>query len=184
MKKLKAAIIITPFVFVLFVGVLLYFGFKVNENESNDIAKYQQLSETYSFLPSIDEIGEYEELNFKYLYRDHFIFHSDAYTLRASYNDAEFFEQADLIDEKFTFQKTVIDRGKQKEEKETDFKLDGFDFKMLSLEAYDLSYPKKMVFIGVSEEAREIVYIFFDDIDLDYIGQPFQDFLREYCGWK
>ena len=55
---------------------------------------------------------------------------------------------------------------------------------MLSLEAYDLYYPKELVFVGVSQSRNEIAFIYFYDFDLDYIDRSFADFLIEDCGWE
>ena len=78
-------------------------------------------------------------------------------------------------------QEKVMENGL---EKETFFTLDGFYFQMMSQKEYKLYYPKTMAFIGISEENNEIAYVFYDDIDLDYIGGSLSDFLIEDCGWE
>ena len=55
---------------------------------------------------------------------------------------------------------------------------------MLSLREYNLYYPKQIVFVGFSDKNNEIVFVFYDDIDIDYINRSFSDFLIEECGWE
>lgn len=78
-------------------------------------------------------------------------------------------------------QEKVMEHGV---ERETFFVLDGFNFQMLSNGEYKLFYPKTMAFIGISEDNNEIAYVFYHDMDLDYIGSSFSDFLIEDCGWE
>ena len=87
------------------------------------------------------------------------------------------FEEDDQIISRDTIEKS-IDAG------EASFTLDGFYFRMLSQNEYKLYYPKTIAFIGVSEGSKEIAYVFYNDVDLDYIGSSFPDFLIEDCGWE
>ena len=58
---------------------------------------------------------------------------------------------------------------------------------MLSVDSvsdYGMMYPKQFVYIGISDELNEIAYVFYDDIDLNYIGSSYEEFLIETCGWE
>ncbi len=69
-------------------------------------------------------------------------------------------------------------------EKDASFELDGYRFKMLSTSEYGLYYPKEIVFVGISEGNNEIAFVYFEDRDLDYIEDSFEDFLLDECGWE
>ena len=58
--------------------------------------------------------------------------------------------------------------------------MDGFDFRCIE----GGSYPHAMLFIGTSDAAREIAYLYFHDQDLDYISDGMEDFIRGETGWN
>ena len=68
-------------------------------------------------------------------------------------------------------------------EKEPHFQYDGFEFNVLDVNEYDLMYPKKLVFVGCSDEKQEISYVYYYNFDLDVINTSFGEFLKEECGW-
>lgn len=109
------------------------------------------------------------------------MFESDAYVLKVTYGDEVFDRQKDYINNNYVMQEKVYEN---RTEREASFTLDGFYFRMLSQNEYKLYYPKTIAFIGVSEESNEIAYVFYGDVDLDYIGSSFPDFLIEDCGWE
>lgn len=183
MSKKKTALIVISAVFGLIVICCLfaYFIFGIKK-VSYDTGEWNNLEKTFIYLPSVDEMGEYDDLKCKYLHKDYFIFQSDAYTLRAKYSEEMFDKQTNYIENNYVFQETVLENGE--ETAETTFKLDTFEFQMLSLSEYNLYFPKQIVFVGISEEENEIAFVFFDDFDLDYIDKSFSDFLIEECGWE
>ncbi len=187
MSKKKIVLIVVSVFLVLVTilcGLLAYFIFGVREKVSYDIKEWSNLEKTFTYLPSVDEMGKYTDLKVKYQHKDYFIFQSDTYILNATYSKEIFNKQKEAIINNYSFQQTVIDYGEQTIEKDTHFTFDGFQFQMLSLKEYNLYYPKRIVFVGVSEKNNEIAFVFFDDIDLDYISDSFQEFLVEECGWE
>ena len=153
----------------------------LRDKVSYDIEKWKNLENKYSFLPSVDELGKYTDLNFKFFHKDMLMFESDAYVLKVTYGDEVFDRQKDYINNNYVMQEKVYEN---RTEREASFTLDGFYFRMLSQNEYKLYYPKTIAFIGVSEESNEIAYVFYGDVDLDYIGSSFPDFLIEDCGWE
>ena len=187
MSKKKIVLMVISVILILFTilySLLAYFIFSKRDKVSYDINEWSNLEKTFTYLPSVEEMGEYSDLKSKYQHRDYFIFQSDAYILRATYSKEVFDRQKDAILNNYSFQETVVDYGEETTEKETNFEFDGYKFQMLSLKEYNLSYPKQIVFVGVSEKNNEIAFILFDDIDLDYIEDSFKEFLVEECGWE
>lgn len=113
------------------------------------------------------------------------MFSSDAYILKASYLQEEFDAQRAYLESRYFFQESVTDNtGDKIIGRDASFTFDGYDFKMLSLEEYNLYYPKYFAFVGFSEERKAICFVFFDDMDLDFIDCSFEDFLIDECGWE
>ena len=187
MSKKKIVLIVVSAVLTLFIilcGLLAYYIFGERDKVSYDINEWSNLEKTFTYLPSVEEMGEYSDLKSKYQHRDYFIFQSDAYILRAKYSKDIFDKQKNSILNNYSFQETVVDYGEETIEKEANFEFDGFKFQMLSLKEYNLYYPKQIVFVGISKKNNEIAFVFFDDIDLDYISDSFEEFLVEECGWE
>ncbi|MBQ8533523.1 MAG: hypothetical protein IJ462_01670 [Clostridia bacterium] len=153
---------------------VILFSFSGCSTVSYDINKYNEILNTFTCLPAVDELGEYTDLNFKYLKRvEALFFFPETYTLRVRYGEKEFKNQKEFIDNNYKFQ--------QSRSFETDF----FTFRTLASDKYYcIDFPKQIVFIGISKTDNEIVYIAFYDTDLDYIEGTLQEFLEEECGWE
>lgn len=185
MGKIVTTILSVWLVLCIGAGCLLgLFLFYNRETVSYDLNEWDAVQQSNTYLPSVAQLGEYTDVQYKYLRRECFIYLSDAYTLRASYAPEEFAKMTDWIDSTYIFQETVINEAEVKSVREASFTIDDFRFRMLSLDEYDLYYPKRMAFIGVSDEKREIAFVYFYDFDLDYISDSLADFLVEDCGWE
>ena len=181
-KIIRSVLIAAVAVIVILIGLFVYSLFGERKKVSYDIADYNQLVENIDCFPALDKLGDYEDYTFKHLHIDRGMFESDGYVLRVSYSDSEFAEVKNVAEE-YVYQYTVMNFGKETTERIAQFTVDEFSFKMLSVNEYDLYYPKRIAFIGISESTREIAYVFYCDIDLDYIDEPFEEFLVHECGW-
>ena len=159
----------------------------------NDLSIYQAFLENVATpLPSLDRFPDYEDVRFQYYHDEALFFQWDAYTVILRCSENTYDQEKQRLEQTFQFATEPI----LNEELEPDyprtvdpvFSLDGFDFRLLSIEAYagqyGLEYPKYMVFIGTSDNTREIAYIHYLDQDLDCISTDFAGFLMEHCGWK
>ena len=156
---------------IIYFGVLIYYAYpktKVNE----DIKIYHELVETVEFLPEISELNNYDDVSFKYSANEG-VFSSYSYILKVSYSDEEFKTEKINIDEKYSFDKRFSDV----------IVVDTFNIKVLDIEKYQLMYPKYLAFLGVSDSTKEVVYIYYEDPDLDYIEDSWENFIIEYCNW-
>lgn len=110
-----------------------------------------------------------------------FIFSSETDYLICQYSQEEYETQKNRLNSVYTFQtETIKDRYSSCE---PTAEIDGYQFKMLSIEQSEYGYPKNVYLIGYSDAAREIVYLEFYDIDLDYI-RSLKEFIIDECGWK
>jgi len=156
----------------------IFFG----ETVSRNIKYYQRLTESSEIMPKIEELSGYDDIYFRYYHKNMLFFESDAYTLRVKYSKENYAAQKKMIEDTYVFQAQSVE-DRRAGSKRTEFDEDGYVFRTLSFSDYDLKYPKDIVFIGASDRRGEIVYIYYHDGDLDYIDEPFDDFLEEECGW-
>lgn len=184
----KAKIIILLSVLTIVIGLLVIawsiYWLCFGTITKRDIKYYNELVDDITLMPRTSDIGEYENLDFKYYHKNMIIFESDSYTLVAQYDDTTYFEQKDILENKYEYgEKAIIDiNGHSLAQK---FSIGTFEFKVLSFDNYQevLDYPKQMIFIGTSDDTCEIAYIYCFDWDLDYITS-FEDFLITQCDWS
>lgn len=150
--------------------------------KSNDMNIYINIAENNDFLPGLDELGEYDDIFFQYMHRSMLIFESDAYVLKISYDDDDYEEQKAALNNIYSYQSTPLGSDFESP-KEPEFTVDTFSFRVLSMEEYDFSYPHQLVFVGISDENKQIAYVYYYDTDLDFIETSFETFLRHECGW-
>jgi len=89
--------------------------------------------------------------------------------------------QKALLDTTYTFQNDPMSVDEYTCEPTA--KINGYLFRALSIEEYELYYPKRVILIATNDEENEIVYMVFYDDDLDYI-ESLPDFINNECGWK
>ena len=107
-------------------------------------------------------------------------FISQIYTLKTSYNSENYLLEKQKILNKYTFRNKVPVLNTEEKSKKTEFEIDTFNFKLLNI----INYPKEIIFIGFSDEKKQIAYIYFFDTDLDYIPETFEEFLIYECDWE
>ena len=184
---MKIFLIILSAILAFWVILSIIIGFMIfvpQMDVDTSIDAWVELQEEHSYLPAISEMGYYEDVQCKYQHRENLIISSDAYILRATYSQENFDAQKDYILNTYSFQNTVTDEiGEETIQKNASFLFDGYDFKMLSLEEYELWSPKYFAFVGFCKEKQEICFIYFEDIELDYISGSFEDFFMDECGW-
>lgn len=174
-------IFIVVLVIILIGGFVGCFYMTTEGIVTHNLNTYKKLTQKYDILPTVDELGEYSDIQFNHLYKSSIIFQSNGYTLKVKYNDDEFIKQKNIINQNYAFQDQIILYGEGAVD--TQYKHDEFDFKMLSLEEYNLNYPKYMIFVGISDKTNQIAYIIFEDQDLDFIDDPWGKFFDNECGW-
>ncbi len=150
--------------------------------EENDIEV--ELTELKTILPMIEDLGSYTDIEFRHYQKNMFIFSSDAYTLKVTYDAENYQNEKENFSKKYVYEKDKLsDYGGYN--KDPDFEMDTYSFKMLSYDNYKLqAYPHEMVFVGVSDERQEIAVVYYSDSDLDIIDSSFPEFLISECGWK
>lgn len=188
---MKKTIIITLSIVLgvlIILGSLGFIGYRAlfGTTTKFDIDTYQQMVSNNRLMPNLDNLGAYKNIYTKYYHKNMLIFASDAYTLVAKYDEAAYKQERTKVEKKYTFH-TEAFGGSSLEDIVHDptFDIDGFIFNTLSSYTYDeIDFPENMYFIGFNDNTHEIAYIYFYDMDLDYIPNLLEDFLREECGWS
>lgn len=124
-------------------------------------------------FPSVDALGDYESVEYCFYTSEYGIFFDvETHALRCRYDAGEYLRQAAALEERYAF------------EPDAEVALDEFRFRMLALESSeDYVYPKYLMFVAQNDAAGEIVYLYCDDDDLDYI-ESMEDYIRGNLGWK
>lgn len=136
-----------------------------------------------TLMPELSEIGQTAGIEYHNVYSAFFIFSTETDYLICRYTPDEYEIQKAALEMGYTFQEESITDAYSKCEPSAE--MDGYQFRLLSVDKYKgtIDFPKNLVLIGYSDEAREIVYVAFNDIDLDYISS-LKDFIVNTCGWK
>lgn len=165
--------------------------------ETNDISYYQALSgeiegecalkilgRGYVYcpydLPTMSEMGNYQNYRFNYTTKQEgIIFNGDAYILIFNYGEIEYLSAKERLQQRYIIKTDGIE-GEGETTLPPQFQMDGFSFQAID-GGY---YPKEMLFIGTSDNSREIALIYYYDQDLDYISPSLEVFFNEESGWK
>lgn len=145
------------------------------------------------FMPSIEDLPEYQNISYKYNHDSIILFVSDAITLVVEYDEKTYEKEKEKLTKTYKFleQKVVSDSDESKYYvPEHEFSINSYDFKVAAEnDNYNVEYPKSFGMIGTSDEKKSIAYLYFYDLDLDYIGQkgeknPMANFVNKYYKYK
>ena len=186
--------------FLLYGGLILFMGIFLYSccggtfyAQTEDIAYYQALSGetegknaltlmgkqqipvTYD-LPMLDELEPCAERRFLHTAKVN-LFRTDTYTLICRYDEQEYLEKKQWAESAYLAWREPLG-GSMNEEILPEFEMDGFSFRVV--EGGFLT--REMLFLGTSDEKREIAWIYFYDFDLDAVNPRLDEFLKEETG--
>lgn len=178
-KFVLSGVILVLFLITLFFSYLIVGWTQLKRYEGDEAVQQYSSSESENkLMPELSELGNPEKIEYYKLFSASFIFAHETDGLICTYTQEEYAIQKARLDTTYNFQteKTANDILPAVE-------IDGYQFRLLSIDEYDLYYPKEVVLIGYSDDANEIIYLEFYDIDLDYITS-LEEFIADECGWK
>ncbi|MEG1254849.1 hypothetical protein [Clostridium sp.] len=167
-------------------------------NSSSNIDNYlnsgtQIDSMSKDIMPELDDLPEYENIEYRYKHKSMLIFAADSVALVVSYDDNTFESEKEKLDEQYTFLdkkiKCNLDESKYYIP-EYEFSVESYTFRIIDENGTsNTDFPKSFGMIGISEEKKSIAYLYFYDQDLDYIGHeneknPMANFVRIYFKYK
>ncbi len=174
------------FMIAIILSLLLSPFEQVKHYEGKD-AEQQYISKnnTRNLMPELSELGQYTEIEYFNIYQSALFFYWFTDHLICHYTPEEYVIQKTKLDEEYIFQtEAIVDRDAICEPAAD---INGYHFRLLSVKEYtdfkNYDYPKKFILIGFSDEAKEIVYIAYDDTDLDYITS-LENFIIDNCGFE
>ena len=184
-KKDLLCCVILILLFMSFCFFSLISGYTQVKSYNGDEARQQYafVKGEKALLPELSDIGHPQNVEHYNVYTCLSIFASEADYLICRYTPEEFEFQKERLEEEYVFQADIITDEDANCEPITE--IDGYQFRLLSIEEYkeELYYPKDIVLIGYSDDAQEIVYLAFHDMDLDYIPS-LKSFIIDDCGWN
>lgn len=149
----------------------------------------QQIQEPYEqvlndLMPALDELGDTKQMEF-YQYRETAsIFYFQADVLICTYSGQEYNEQVAALEHNYAFQSEPMEACDRT--CDPTGTIGDYYFRFLAVDGtYEeqIYYPKQVVLIGTNDNTSEIVYIAFDNMDLDYLTTV-EEFVNDYCGWE
>ena len=163
-------------------------------NTSSNIENYLNSgtridSKAKDIMPELEDLPEYENIEYKYTHESILIFESHSVALIVGYDDNTFESEKEKLNEQYTFLdkkiKSEFDKNKYYIP-EYEFSVDSYTFRVVDKNgAPNTIFPKFFGMIGISEENKSIAYLYFYDEDLDYIGEeneknPMANFVKRY----
>ena len=141
-----------------------------------------------TLMPTPDKVGQPADIEYHRIAASFCIFSSETDYLICRYAADDYALCKAALETDYTFQTEPIflyRNGSYSRGCEPTAELDGYHFRLLSTETYKkaIDFPKEVMLIGYSDDAREIVYLSFEDIDLDYVSS-LEEFIVNECGWK
>ena len=167
--------------FLLYIAIPYY---RVNSFSGEEIkVQYATVKEESPLMPELEEIGDPEQTE---LYRTRYLalfWTAETYHLVCQYTPDEYEEQKALLEADYVFQ--TEDFTYCGDLCQCSARVGEYEFRILSPVAYenDYYYPKDFMLIGTSDKDCRIVYMAFEDHDLDYIPS-LGEFILDDCCWK
>ena len=181
LKLLLCVLIIAVFLLLSFF-IVCFSTFGQLDEFSGDAAleRWNAMHEEVSldFIPSRSASRQAEDIRCWYYSLESIVFYTRTCTLLCSYTPSEYESQKAELMAAYDFMEVPL--GAESEGSQTWGELYGFDVGVLDTGSY---FPKLVYLAGFNDEAAEIVYVTYFDIDLDYI-QSIENFLLSHCGWK
>ena len=166
--------------YFIFISVLILISFGIVHSNSTNLKKYLNSgtkidSYAKNFMPAIKDLPEYQNISFKYNHFSLVLLGTGGITLVVKYNEETFENEKKKLAEKYKYldHKVFSNFNRSKYYiPEYEFSINNYIFKVVdSSENYQAEYPKSFGMIGISEEEKSIAYLYFLDLDLDYIEE-------------
>lgn len=184
--------IVSVLIMAVFAGMFCLFWFsgfiRVKRYKGEEaVRRYTALQQEHRLLPELSQLTDAVDIEY-FNAVDNNLFASEANYLICSYAPEEYEAQKAELDTEYTFQtEPVTLRG---DNCQPAAEIDGYVFRMLSVTAYSelgevlaKGYPKRVILIGCSDQNKEILYMVFENDDLDSISS-LEELLQDECGWK
>ena len=140
---------------------------------------YARLAEEAELMPIPDELNSASDMEYFAYSSGQFIFSWQSHALFCRYDPSVYAEEKALLNQKYRFEEEPVGSLSPSAE------LDGYLLRLLDLTEYDseLRYPGILMLIGTNDQRCEIVYLFYNDPELDSIDS-LTGLLTKFGGWN
>lgn len=170
----KALISSAPAIFMILVniGLLILFLPYRQTNLSRYMTGHDCFDTMASeVMPSLLEIGEYEEISYLYFKQKQYIFKRESVLLEVVYNQDTYPIEKTKISNDYVFLTEPVISGNYYLLPAYEFQISNYYFQVVYIEEAEYHYPKSISFIAYNDDKQSIVYMYFFDFDLDSIGE-------------
>lgn len=170
-------VVLCILIYALFLCLIFYCSFFAVFNHltsySGDdaLTKYNEKYYEVRGLPLISEFGDFSEIEYHVFDSDMALAEPRADLIICKYDNEHYEYEKEKALAKYIFQdepKVIVN---------------GYEFRMLSVEKYFDYFPKDVGFIGISDISKEIAFIHYEDVELDYIFSTYE-FILDDCGFQ
>jgi hypothetical protein len=175
--------------------------FTSTKNDLNDYnTRIEDLEYPRQVMPDLDNLPTYEKIHYQYRRKTTFplLFHAETMLLVVTYDEKTYQMEKEKINNYNYLNETIfkISTVGAYTNKifyllpEPEFQINSFNFRVLEAnQTNDFWYPHYMGIIATSDEKNSIVYLYYDDQDLDYIGEDqtkgaMVKFVKKYFKYK
>lgn len=107
-----------------------------------------------------------------------------AYVLLVRYDEETYRQEKERIDAQIAFETQPLALSGDGQTCEPAFPMDRFAVRTVSMcDRYWTEYPESMAFIGTSDDTCELLYVYYDDVNLDTMSQPLEAALPGMIHW-
>lgn len=171
---MKKTILIATSVLII-ISFLIYFGFGIVKN--NDLSDYSKRRTAYQsssiIMPELSSISNYSEIFYEYRQARWFFEYPNTMLLAVTYDHNTYTAKKGELDKYQYLNHTVkYENSSCYRIPEYKFTINSFDFKVIdtnSAQNYN-NYPSDFGMIATSEAKNTIVYLYFNERNLNIIG--------------
>ncbi len=176
-------------ILVLSVSVLITTGCSKTTNNIDEYLNTNtdiDIASSY-VMPKLETLAEYEGISYNLVEQSLIVFESQSIALKVKYTKNAYENEKDTLVNQYEFldSKVLSDFDNSKYYiPEYEFSISEYDFKVVDISSDpNTQYPKSFGMIGTSDSQNSIVYLYYYDLDLDYIDstddQPMATFVSD-----
>lgn len=185
-NRIKRKLAITSTTLIIISLILSFIGWFLFGSYTIKGAEKEYISHSLTEENLLESAGDYDDVYFQLYTYNMFIFQSRSVLLKFDYTEENYTAQTEFISNNYSFldEPIIVDYDSSYMISQNEFDIGDWQFRVCA----DGDYPKKFRTIGFNEKSKSIVYIDFDDPDLDYLCETFEPmeecFIDEYVGYN
>ena len=185
-NRIKSKLAVTSTVLIIVSLIISFIGWFLFGCYTIKGAEKEYISHSLTEENLLESAGNYDDVYFQLYTYNMFIFQSQCTLLKFDYTEENYTAQTEYISNNYRFlDEPVLDNYDSSYIiSQNKFYIGDWQFRVCA----DGYYPSFFRTIGFNEKSKSIVYIDFDDPDLDYLCETFEPmeecFIDEYVGYN